>query len=185
MLLGGSGYVLEEIDFSFIRESVLRENVSHVFHDILSLGLVLSGDNVSSQVVNCLKKTVVIYTASIIEALVLWKIRQEIEEERVILKNEWKYYDPKLIHTTDEYEIIWAKRKEEERSTEKIDFNVMVRICRNEKLFRKKLLDDLDMVRKLRNEIHIHGLEGVAKNYQQKKVDFVQRVLVETVRAVG
>ena len=170
-------------NFTFISNSVLRKNIERVFRDVFSLEFMLT-EEISSEMVSCLRKTIVIYTASIIEALVLWKIKQEIREEKVVLKNEWRYYDPKLIHITDEYEIIWAKRKEEERSVAKLDFNAMLRVCKDEKIFGKRLFEDLDSVRKMRNEIHIDGLEDVVKTYQQRKVDFVQKVLAETIRAV-
>ena len=174
---------MEDINFSFIGDSVFRRNVQRVFRDVFGLIALLS-DDVSPSVVSCLRKTVVLYTASIIEALVLWKIRQEVVAEKVTLKNEWKYLDPKLIHTTDAYEIIWAKRKEEERSISNLDFNVMIRICRDKNIFGDALLLDLDKVRKLRNEIHTDRLENVVKTYRMVNVEFVQKVLIETVRAI-
>lgn len=174
---------MKMIDFSFIKESILRGNIERIYDDVFELHLLLS-QGISIKVVDCLRKTIAIYTASIIEALTLWKIQEEIVTERVTLKNEWKYYDPKLIHKTDDYEIIWAKRSEEERRISKLDFNVILRIGKDKRIFANALLKDLDKVRKLRNEIHIDQLEDIVKTYPLANVEFVQEVLVKTIRIV-
>ena len=174
---------MEEINFSFIKEPMLRKNIEQIFYDVFGLVTLLLGD-VSPNMVSCLRKTIVVYTASIIEALLLWKIRQGVAAEKVTLKNEWKYFDPHLIHSADDYEIIWAKRKEEERSISNLDFNVMIRICKDKDMFSDALLQDLDTVRNLRNDIHIDRLEDVVKTYPMANMEFVQKVLLEIVRAV-
>ena len=174
---------MEDINFSFIKEPMLRKNIERVFYDVFGLVALLLSD-ISPNMVSCLRKTIVVYTASIIEALLLWKIRQEVLAEKVTLKDEWKYLDPHLIHSADGYEIIWAKRKEEERSVSSLDFNVMIRICKDKDMFSDALLENLDAVRNLRNDIHIDQLEDIVKTYPVANMEFVQKVLLETVRAV-
>ncbi len=174
---------MQNIDFSFIKESVLRRNVEKISSDVLKLELLLN--DASKEVVDCLRKTVVIYTASIIEALVFWKIREEITTERVILKDEWKYKDVKVLYAiSNDSEIIGAERNREERSIDKLDFHTMIRISKDKRIFSNVLLKDLDQVRQLRNEIHIDRLEDIVKTYPMVNVDFVQETLVKTIHAV-
>lgn len=172
------------IDFSFIKESILRGNIERVYDDVLGLQVLLSKD-ASTEVVDCLRKTITIYTASIIEALVLWKIREEITTEKVMLKNEWKYKDVKVLYAiNNDSEIIGAERNREERAIDKLDFNAMIRIGKDKDVFSNALLKDLDQVRKLRNEIHIDRLEDIVKTCPLANVEFVQEVLVKTIHAV-
>ena len=174
---------MQNIDFSFIKESVLRRNVEKISSDVLKLELLLN--DASKEVVDCLRKTVVIYTASIIEALVFWKIREEIATERVTLKDEWKYKDVKVLYAiNNDSEIIGAERNREERVIDKLDFHTMIRVGKDKDIFANVLLKDLDQVRKLRNEIHIDRLEDIVKAYSVVNVDFVQETLLKTIHAV-
>lgn len=174
---------MQNIDFSFIKESVLRRNVEKISSDVLKLELLLN--DASKEVVDCLRKTIVFYTASIIEALVFLKIREEIVTEKVALKDEWKYRDVKVLYAiSDDSEIIGAERNREERAIDKLDFNAMIRIGKDKRIFSNALLKELDKVRQLRNEIHIDRLEDIVKTYPLVNVDFVQGVLVKTIHAV-
>ena len=174
---------MQNIDFSFIKEPVLRRNVEKISSDVLKLELLLI--DASKEVVDCLRKTIALYTASIIEALVFLKIREGVADEKITLKNEWKYKDVKVLYAiSNASEIIGAERNREERAIDKLDFNTMIRIGKDKRIFASVLLKDLDRVRQLRNEIHIDRLEDIVKTYPIVNVDFVQGVLVKTIHAV-
>ena len=72
----------------------------------------------------------------------------------------------------------------EQKDIEKLDFNRMIRICTEEKLLDGDLLGDLDVVRKMRNRLHIGGLTSVIKTYSQKNMDFALSVVKDIVRAI-
>ena len=115
--------------------------------------------------------------------MLLWNIKETCGTKKIVAKNEWKYHDPKLIQANDGFEIVWAKRSREERNINRLDFNRMVQVAKDEKFFRTGLLKDLDTVRKLRNKIHIGGLKNVTKIYTEKDMLFVMETLEKIMRS--
>ena len=67
---------MKKFVFSFIDNPVLRENIEGVSVDIFALKMIASLTDRETR--NCIRKTVIIYTASIIEAITLWKIQKEV-----------------------------------------------------------------------------------------------------------
>ena len=53
-----------------------------------------------------------------------------------------------------------------------------------EGVLRDPLLKDLDVLRKMRNKLHIGGVEAVTKKYTKRNVEFAVEVLEKTMRAV-
>ena len=157
---------MKKVDFSFIRGAVLQKNIESVYGDTLKLMAMIM--YTESQVEHCLRKTIIIYTASVIEALLLWKIREYLGAEKVILHNEWRYRDPRLIHTADDYEIIWAKRNREERDVEKLDFNRMITLCKNKRILKENVLEKLDEVRKPEKQDSYRRIKNGYKNIPKK-----------------
>ena len=173
---------MKDVDFSFIRDAVLQKNIESVYGDTLRLMAMIM--YTESQVEHCLRKTIIIYTASVIEALLLWKIREHLGTGKVVLHNEWRYRDPRRIHITDDYEIIWAKRNREEKDIEKLDFSRMITLCKNKKILKENVLKKLDEVRKMRNKIHIGGLKMVTRAYPKKDVEFTTEVLENILQTI-
>ena len=131
-----------------------------------------------------MRKTVVIYTASVAEALLLWKIEKEIGSGEVTLLDEWRQYEIKILHRDKNFELISAKRSNEKKDINKLDFNRMITVCKQKKLLREPLLKDLDKVRKMRNKLHIGGVEEITKKYTQEDVEFVLNTLEKTMRII-
>ena len=168
-----------EYDFSFIGNTTLRRNVEHVLRDVSELMSVLWLQK-KDRIKNCLRKTIIIYVASIVEALLLWKIESEVGSGEVVLPNEWKQYDVRVLFANEDFELISARRSREIKDVNKLDFNRMVVLCEQKKLINKSLLKDLDKVRKMRNKLHIGGVEGVTKVYTRANIEFVLEVLEKT-----
>ena len=167
-------------NFNFVDDPPLRKRVEGVRNDIVALGGLLRKQN-KSEVKSCLRKTIIIYTASIIEALLLWKLKKEIESDKVVLSSEWKYLDLKKFYATDEFELIAGKRKQEVKKIDDLDFNRMIDVCEKyEAIKSAKLTKDLHKVRKLRNELHIGGIATIRKTYTQNDLKFVLDTLEKT-----
>ena len=173
---------MKKSNFIFVKDGVLRENIKNVYADIIELMMMVPSAKQQAQ--NCLRKTIIIYTASIIEALLLWKIQKEFGAKDVVMKHEWKYHAVKVIHSDNDFEVIGAKRSQEKRNSNRLDFNRMVSLCKDEKLLDKDLLKDIDEVRKLRNKLHIGGLKDVTKTYPSEDVKFVIKILGEIVQSI-
>ena len=169
---------MRKSDFAFIKDTTLRENIENVFVDVASL--ITMATQADQGVKNCLRKTIIIYTASITEALLFWKIQKEFGTEKIPLPDEWKQ---QILYTlppqngNEEYKITLTKQIREKKDADKLDFNRMINLCKHKKILKDDLLKDLDKVRNLRNNLHIGGLKTITKTYPQKDVDFTLKAL--------
>ena len=174
---------MKKVEFSFIGEVVLRKNVENVHNDVIELLPMIAYTKLG--IGHCLRKTIIIYTASIIEALLLWKIEKELGAGKVVLSNEIKYFDPKKVYEAGDFDLFVVKGRAEMRKPNDLDFNRLIGVCDNRKVLKsRKLIDALHKVRKLRNKLHIGGLRTVTKTYPQKEVEFVLEVLEKTIQSV-
>ena len=180
---------VEKIDFTGIGESALRTNIERVWYDVAGLMTLLphAKKSENKRLENCLRKTIIIYTASILEALLRWHIINHLGSGKIILKDEWKR---KTLYTLppqskdNTHRIVLAKETMEQKDSSNLDFNRMIRICETEELLNSDTLNDVDKVRKMRNELHIDGLTDAIKTYSQKDVDFVLSKAKELARAI-
>ena len=168
-------------NFPFISNSVLRVNLDRAFDHILDLLTLLESDLYKEKdkkiLASSLRKTIVIHTASIIEALLLWKLKKKVKDDMVELSDEWKYIDIKIIHRLNELEyIIVGKRKKETRQFNQLDFVRIIDLCKKHKIINNNLAKDSHHVRKLRNRLHISGLTAMEKDYTKSDLNFVFNV---------
>ena len=174
---------MKSIDF--IDDRLLREKMEDVRNDVSDLGMLLEIQD-KERIKRCIRKTIIIYTASIIEALLLWKLRKGVASDRITLSNEWKYLDLKKFYETDEFELIAGKRKQEVKKINDLDFNRLIDVCEKYQVVKSaKLIKDLHKVRKMRNELHIGGITTTRKIYTQNNLEFVFDVLEKTILSIG
>ncbi|MFC1595659.1 hypothetical protein ACFL4D_00025 [Candidatus Margulisiibacteriota bacterium] len=124
---------------------------------------------------NSFRKTVIIYTAAIIEALLLYCLKEVLIKDSVET-DDWKYTNTKIIHKPTEdpgSEIVWCVRRKEKKSLAKLSFHIMNRICLHEDIIENTLFQNIDKVREMRNRLHIGGRKSVESNYTKKDLDFV------------
>lgn len=129
-----------------------------------------------------MRKTIVIHTASIIEALLLWKLKQKIKNDEIELNDEWKYFDIKILCPSNEigHEIIAGKRKKETKQVDRLDFIRIIDLCLKHKIIRKQFSKDVHDVRKLRNRLHIGGLKKMEKKYTHNDLNSVFGIAKKT-----
>lgn len=163
-------------NFPFISENILRSNLDMAFDHIVDLLTLSHSEQYKNKtiLVSSLRKTIIIHTASIIEALLLWKLKETCQAEKVKLDNEWKYLDIKVLHhIEDGYEIIAGSRKKEEKDLDKLDFLRITDLCEKYRVLKTKALrEDIDKVRVLRNRLHIGGLSEMEKEYRKEDLEF-------------
>ena len=158
--------------FPFIGNSVLRNNLDITFQHIVELTTI--ADIYDKVLSSSFRKTIIIYTASIIEALLLWKLKKVIKTAKVELSGEWKFYDIKILYNIDaSEEVIGAKRRKEKKQINKLDFMRIIDYCDKYKIVTKKFSEEIHNVRELRNRLHIGGLSKVEKEYTKKDLKFV------------
>lgn len=106
-------------DFDFIADQALVSNLNQTNDLVIELVLRINSPEYSHRksLVSSLCKTVVIYVATIVEAMLLWSLRQHYPIGEIESKDEWEYKDVKLIYSLEHEasEIIWSRRRHVKR----------------------------------------------------------------------
>ncbi len=176
-------------NFSFVDEDILRSNLNQASDHVVKLvSLSLSKEYKNQLVlVSGLRKTIIIHTAAIVEALLLWKLKFFYKYTKVEMPNEWKYFDIKSIHSiSSSEEVIAGKRKKESKEFDKLDFNRIIDLCKENKIIvSERLESDLDKLRVFRNKLHIGGLREIEKEYNVTDLEFCFSVQERIIKLVS
>ena len=163
-------------NFSFIDDPVLQSNLDTAFDHIVDLLTLSESESCGDKdaLVSSLRKTIIIHTASVIEALLLWKLKQIFGNKKIELDDEWKYSDIKILHKlTSSEEIIAGRRKKDKKDIDRIDFVRITDLCFQHGLIStEELRRDVNEVRLLRNRLHIGGLVAAEKEYSKENLEF-------------
>lgn len=178
-------------NFPFVSDRVLQSNLDLAFAHIVDL-LALSesgqykGDE-KKLLVGSLRKTIIIHTASIIEALLLWKLKQVCKTEKIEMPDEWKYPDLRVLYKiTDSEEVVAGIRKKEKEDIDRLDFIKITILCRSHEIIKSEDFKlEIDKVRELRNKLHIGGLTTVEKEYSKSDLEFCFGVAKKVKELVG
>lgn len=173
--------------FDFVDNKVLQQNFNITFDHIVDLLALSESEQYKDTpiLVSSLRKTIIIHTASIIEALLLWKLKSLIDSNEIILSGEWKYFDVKILHETENEEVIAGKRRKEKKDVDRIDFLRIIDFCVKNEIIVLGISGDAHKVRELRNRLHIGGLLEVEKEYTKSNLRFVFDVAKEVKIAVS
>ena len=171
-------------NFPFVDDPVLRSNLDLVFAHIVDLSTLSLSESYKdkTELVSSLRKTIIIHTASIIEALLLWKLKLIYKEKKIELSDEWKYIDIRTIHRiSSSEEVIAGKRKKGKKEMERLDFVRITDLCCQCGLVNvdDELKKSIDKVRVLRNKLHIGSLPVVENEYTKKDLEFCFSVAKE------
>ncbi|PIR55360.1 hypothetical protein COU74_01445 [Candidatus Peregrinibacteria bacterium CG10_big_fil_rev_8_21_14_0_10_36_19] len=163
--------------FSFVQNEILRENIAIKMQYIVFLVSLEEEYELPGAVTYSTFKTVIIFTASIIEALVNYKIHELIEEGKV---DETKIMgkDAKLsivkefqkISATEE--ICGIKRTTKPKKlSERMDFQELNRAAKRSGLFTEAIFKKAEKIRETRNRIHPYGLKEVDDKYSKDEIN--------------
>jgi hypothetical protein len=127
-------------------------------------------------------KAAIVIAASIVEALAY-----KILEKNKILEMPLEDWECKNSHLLPENFVVSSGSRLSicERIQQKFlltkftDFKKVNEICLKLKLFSKKFFNKIEKVRKLRNKIHIQGLDAIDRSYRKKELEFVSSVINE------
>lgn len=173
--------------FSFIADDTLRTNLDTAFDHINELVAVSESETYREKPVqiSSFRKTIIIHIAAIIEALLLWKLKQVVVSKKVELEDEWKYLDLKVLHKiNDSEQVVAGRRKKVKGKIDKLDFLHITRLCVKHKILKSTRLEkDIDRVRTYRNRQHLGGLREIERDYSKTDLEFCFSV-AERVRTV-
>jgi len=167
--------VKEESNFGFIQDINLRENLDIVFDHIIVLISLSESEKYGHVLKSSFRKTIIIYTASIIEALLLYILKQnKTEAECALTKRNFKIIED--IYRIDKNKKIVLGEEVEEKekfSFNKINLDQIKKLCKDHALITEILAKEIDTVRDLRNRQHLGGLSSVDRDYSKKDLEFV------------
>jgi hypothetical protein len=133
-------------------------------------------------------KVAVIIGASVVEALVHFLLLKKIGADGVITTGKFATYDCSSLpkNFCDTASLVVCKKKEETFLLSKNpDFSVINNACLKEGIFKNTLFNKVDYVRKLRNKIHLQGLNQVDRSYTKTTVEKVAGVLATMLSMVN
>lgn len=178
-------------NFPFITNRILQYNLDLSFAHIVDLLTLQESEQYKGRekrlLVESIRKTIIIHTASIIEALLLWKLKQYCKTEKIEMVGDWKYFDIYNLYKINESEeIIAGKRKKEKTDMNRLDFIKITLWCRKYKIINtEEFKKEIDTVRELRNRLHIGSLEEIEKEYSKKDLEFCFSVAKKVKEMVG
>ena len=168
----------------FVDNPRLKRRIENVLEDVLELSGLHYAQK-KSNVKSCLRKTMIIYIASVIEALLLWKLNKEVKAGRVNLDDEMKYLKPQKINETGRLTMFIVKGKKEKRKPTDFNFSRLIDVCAKHGIIKdERVILMLHEVRKTRNEQHIGGIKAIRKKYGLFELTYAFAALEETIKAV-
>jgi len=162
--------------FGFIPDTVLSTNINTAFLHVLDLDILSRDTTVYNKTQrSSFRKTIIIYTASIIEALLLYKIKLVCDTKKITSKT-WKLKNKKVAYNvSDKHKIIFGDYilHLEEIKINKLNLGQINDLAKEYKIISKELYKEIDKVRKLRNRQHIGTHLMIEKDYNKRDLEFI------------
>lgn len=168
-------------NFLFVGDDILRENLEITFTHLLKLLSLSEYPDYSDILRSSFRKTVIIYTASIIEALLMSMLKKNKTEDELSQAHPVFKVD-KLIYEINSVERIVLGRNEVKTDKcrfDKLNLDQLNDLCKKHDIISKAVFDRVDKVRILRNRLHISTLKVVEKDYSKQDLEFVFSVARE------
>ena len=171
--------------FGFISDSTLRNNLDIAFDHILTLIPLSESESYKKLEKSSFRKTIIIYTASIIEALLFNQVHEKCNEDD-LTSYKWEIENPKELHKIDDkHKIIGGDfiLKSTILKVDKINLGIINKLLYDKKLIDKDLFENIDKVRLLRNDQHF-GTHQIIKEYTKFDLEFVFSVAKDVKKIV-
>ncbi|MDO8659402.1 MAG: hypothetical protein Q7K54_02260 [Candidatus Parcubacteria bacterium] len=171
--------------FDFISNQTLRNNLDIAFDHVLTLIPFSESKSYRKLAKSSFRKTIIIYTASIIEALLFNQVHEKCSENDLTLY-KWELENPKELHEIDDkHKIIGGDYvfKPTVLKLDKINLGIINKLLLEKKLINEDLFEKIDKVRILRNDQHF-GTHQVIKEYTKTDLEFVFSVAKDVKKLV-
>ncbi len=176
--------------FDFIKDDILKENVAINMQYVIFLYSLEKEYKLPGATTYSAFKTIILYTASIIESLLNYKLKELAKEGKIkndkIMTIEEKYiYIADLHIISSEEKICGVKKvkkyKQLDNKTTFLDLNKIAKRCNlfNEQLFKKS-----EKLRKVRNKIHLATLAEIDNKYSQSDIDDVFEIAKDIINRI-
>ncbi|MDD3101738.1 MAG: hypothetical protein PHE59_01155 [Patescibacteria group bacterium] len=133
-------------------------------------------------------KSAIILAASIIEALAYKILEQNYSLEMPL--EDWKCVRSNFLpeqYKSDKGErlSICERKRFKFELNKQTDFKKVNEVCHFLNVFSTKSFKKIEKVRKLRNRIHIQGLDDLDRSYTKKELEFVSSVMNELLNKIN
>lgn len=163
--------------FAFVKNEILKENIAIKMQHIVFLVSLEEEYELPGAVTYSAFKTIILFTASIVESLINYKLHDliglgEIEEEKIMGKEE-KYPICKEIFKISETEKVCGVKKvmKPKKLSDNTDFIELNRAAKKSGLFTEAIFKKAEKIRETRNRIHPYGLKEVDDKYSKDEIN--------------
>lgn len=160
--------------FSFIEDETLRQNVAISFQYIIFLIALIDELKVKkSTVSSSIYKDMIVQTGTIVESCIHHCLKKYIEAEKVkssdVMPTDWETKDHKELYKISEEERICGavRYKKTEHLTDQTQSITVNRAAQKAGILSETLFEKAEKLRKLRNKIHLSGLQTVDGSYEK------------------
>ncbi len=126
-------------------------------------------------------KLAIITSASIIEALVHLLLRRHLGADGIVKTGDKECFEcqalPATFNPPGSTLAICRQREVTISIDSNPDFGKMNKICFQYKIFTKSIFDNVENVRKIRNKIHLQGLDHIDRSYTKKDLGKVSKTM--------
>ncbi len=161
-------------NFPFISNTVLQKDLDESFEHILTLLPFTESKSYNEAAKSAFRKTIIIYTASIVEALVFYVVDTEFSDDDIReYYSTWELKDKKVLHVIDsEHEIVSGTycKVLAKSGKDKMNLGQIIKFLKDKKILDEDLYKEVDQIRAFRNEQHI-GTHRSVPIYGKKKLE--------------
>ena len=165
---------MTESNFPFVKNEILRQNLDEAFDHILTLLPFTESVTYNEVAKSAFRKTIIIYTASIVEALLFYVLDKKfIDDDVKEYYGNWELADKKVLYEIDGSHHIVAgdyKKVLGKMGKEKMNLGQIADFLKNKKIISKNFFETIDELRVLRNEQHI-GTHTQVKSYTNDNLE--------------
>lgn len=167
-------------NFSFVSDDALRANLDKAFDYIIELVSLIESGKYKSETTSSFRQTAIIYTAAIIEALLLDLLKKKFAETELATE-KWELKNKNTLHkVSPEHEIVAGDHKlvKVEARFDRMNLGQINSLLKEKNVIKDELYRKIDKVRNLRNDQHF-GTRAAIKKYSKKDLEFVFSVAGE------
>jgi len=181
---------LKQYRFSFIKNDILKENIAMNMQFIIFLVTLDEEYELPGSLRYLTFKTIILYTASIIESLINYKLSELISDGKINSSKTMdmveKYHDSKELYKISNTESVIGviksiKPSKLESNTDFIKLNRASKRCG---LFDEKLFNKAEKLRDMRNKIHLSALNCVDDKYSKDEINEVFKIAKDLIERI-
>ncbi len=150
---------MTDSNFSFIGNYILRQNLDESFDHILTLLPFTESTDYNEPAKSAFRKTIIIYTASIVEALLFYVLDTEFSDDDIAeFYGSWELKEKKVLYSIDESTEIVAgmyRKVPGKGGKTKMNLGQIMDFLKTKNVLNASLYASIESIKKLRNEQHI------------------------------